>query len=282
MVAFEDRDMDVRVLGPLEVGADGRTLPLGAAKPRALFAMLALGARSVVSVERLIDGLWGEHPPATATKLVQVYVSHLRRVLAGAGHDGAIVTRGRGYELRIAPDAVDAARFEQLVAHGSPREALALWRGPALDDLADEPFAAAEIRRLEELRIAALELAIEHDLDAGRHRDVVGELDALVAAEPLRERLHAQRMVALYRCGRQADALHAYRHAREVLVDAIGVEPGPELRRLQQAILVQDPALEGAPGATPAEEPPGAADAPAPLVGRARELSEVLIGLERV
>jgi DNA-binding SARP family transcriptional activator len=281
--------MDVRVFGSLEASVGGRPVPLGAAKPRALFAMLALDPGSVVSVERLIDGLWGENQPATAPKLVQVYVSRLRHALAGVDSGGAIVTRGRGYELRVDPDVVDAARFEQLVARGSPREALALWRAPPLDDLADEPFAAAEIRRLEELRVAALEAAIEHDLEAGRHREVVAELDALVAAEPLRERLHAQRMLALYRCGRQADALDAYRQARSVLVDTIGVEPGPELRRLQEAILVQDPALEAPRSATVPTAAPESRngrrsepEAPAPLVGRARELNALLSGLEQV
>jgi DNA-binding SARP family transcriptional activator/tetratricopeptide (TPR) repeat protein len=281
--------MDVRVFGLLEASVEGRPVPLGAVKPRALFAMLALNAGSVVSVERLIGGLWGEDPPPSAPKLVQVYVSRLRHALAGVGYGAAIVTRGRGYELRVDPDAVDAARFERLVACGWPREALALWRGPPLDDLADEPFAAAEIRRLEGLRLAALEVAIEHDLEAGRHRDVVAELDSLVAAEPLREQLHAQRMLALYRCGRQAEALDAYRQARAVLVDAIGVEPGPELRRLHEAILVQDPALDvRTPTAIPA--PPeesrngrsSEADAPTPLVGRARELNALLTGLEQM
>jgi predicted ATPase/DNA-binding SARP family transcriptional activator len=280
--------MDIRVFGLLEASVDGRPVPLGASKPRALFAMLALDAGSVVSVGRLIDGLWGEDPPATAPKLVQVYVSRLRHALGAAGCGSAIVTRGRGYELRVDPGAVDAARFEQLISRGSPREALALWRGPPLDDLADEPFAAAEIRRLEELRLAALELAIEHDLAAGRHRDVVAELDSLVAAEPLRERLHAQRMLALYRCGRQAEALDAYRQARAVLVDAIGVEPGPELRKLQEAILVQDPALEAPASAaisTPAERPRNGrcheADGASPLVGREREMNALLTGLEQ-
>jgi DNA-binding SARP family transcriptional activator/tetratricopeptide (TPR) repeat protein len=281
--------MDVRVFGSLEASVGGRPVPLGAAKPRALFAMLALDPGSVVSVERLIDGLWGEDRPATAPKLVQVYVSRLRHALADVGCGEAIVTRGRGYELRVDPDAVDAARFEQMVARGSPREALALWRAPPLDDLADEPFAAAEIRRLEELRVAALEAAIEHDLEAGRHREVVAELDALVATEPLRERLHAQRMLALYRCGRQADALDAYRQARSVLVDTIGVEPGPELRRLQEAILAQDPALEPPRSATVSTSERetrngrrSARDAPAPLVGRTRELNALLSGLEQV
>jgi WD40 repeat protein/DNA-binding SARP family transcriptional activator len=262
--------MDVQVLGPLEAIVEGRPVPLGGAKPRALLAMLALNAGSTVSTERLIEGLWGEQPPATATKLVQVYVSQLRKALTADGDGAAIVTRGRGYELRVDPDAVDAGRFERLVARGLPREALALWRGPPLDDVADEPFAAAEIRRLEELRLAALELAIERDLDAGRHRDVVGELETLVAAEPLRERLHAQRMLALYRCGRQADALDAYRQARTALVDAIGVEPGPQLRRLHEAILRQDPALEPPPGEAGELPPELAADTP--MAGREAEL----------
>jgi DNA-binding SARP family transcriptional activator len=264
--------MDVQVLGPLNASTDGRPVPLRRAKPRALFAMLALEAGSTVSTERLIEGLWGERPPATATKLVQVYVSQLRKALAGAGAgDGAaIVTRGRGYALEVAPDAIDAGRFERLVAEGAPREALALWRGAPLDDMAGEPFAAVEIRRLEELRLAALEDAIDHDLDAGRHRDVVAELERLVAAEPLREKLHAQRMLALYRCGRQADALRAYRQARAALVDAIGVEPGPELRRLHEAILRQDASLEPAPDWS--RELPPELRARASMAGREAEL----------
>ena len=236
--------MDVQVLGPVAVSVEGRPIALGGGKPRALLAMLALNAGSTVSTERLIDGLWGEEPPAAATKLVQVYVSRLRKAL-GSSTDGAeIVTRRHGYELRVEPDAVDAGRFERLVAGGAAREGLALWRGPPLDDVADEPFAGVQIRRLEELRLGALELAIEHDLEEGRHREVVAELEALIAAEPLRERLHAQLMLALYRCGRQADALSAYRHARAALVDELGIEPGPALQRLQASILRHDPALD--------------------------------------
>ena len=254
----------------MEASVDGRQIALGGGKPRALLAMLALDAGSTVSTERLIAGLWGERPPATATKLVQVYVSQLRKALAAGGDGAEIVTRGRGYELRVGPDAVDAGRFERLVAGGAAREGLALWRGPALDDVADEPFAGAEIRRLEELRLAALELAIEHDLNHGRHLEVVPELEALVSAEPLHERLHAQRMLALYRSGRQSDALAAYRQARAALVDAIGVEPGAELRRLHEAILRQDPSLE--PPAEPHAELPLELDAGTPLVGRDADL----------
>ncbi len=236
--------MNIRVLGTLEASIDRRPVRLGAAKPRAVLAILALHPGEIISTERLIEGLWGEQPPATAVKLVQLYVSQLRKALTQSGDGKAIVTRGHGYELQLAPEDVDAGHFEQLLARGEPREALALWRGPPLDDVADEPFAAVEIRRLEALRLAALELAIDADLAAGRQLEVLPEIEAIVAREPLRERLHAQRMLALYRCGRQADALAAYREARRVLVEQVGIEPGPELRRLHEAILAQDAALE--------------------------------------
>ena len=265
--------MDVRLLGPVEASVDGRPVPLGAGKPRAVLALLALHAGSTISSDRLIDGLWGERPPATATKLVQVYVSQLRKALAAGGNGAQIVTRGHGYQLRLGPDDVDVRRFERLVARGMPREALALWRGPALDDVSGEPFAAAEIRRLEELRLAAVELAIERDLQAGRHREVVGELEALVLDEPLREELHAQRMLALYRSGRQADALSAYRQVRAALVEEIGVEPGPELRRLHEAILRQDPSLE--PPASEPVQPAPELDTGMPLVGRGADLERL-------
>ena len=238
--------MEIRVLGLVEASHDGRALPLGGAKPRGLLAMLALHANTPVSADRLIEGLWGERPPATAPKLVQVLVSQLRKQLAGS--DAEIVTRGRGYELRVDPDAVDALHFERLVTSGENgshvREALALWRGPPLDDLADEPFAAPEIRRLEDLWLRAREAEIDAELAEGRHAAVLGELDDLVRAHPLRERLHGQRMLALYRCGRQAEALEAFRHARRVLLDEVGVEPGPELRGLNDAMLRQDPDLD--------------------------------------
>lgn len=257
--------MQIHLLGPVEVSSNGGKVALGGPKPRALLAMLALDAGSIVSADRLIDGLWGEEPPATAAKMVQLYVSNLRKAMAAHGESDAIATHGRGYQLRLGRDRVDAGRFERLLAQGAAREALRLWRGPPLADVADEPFAAPEIRRLEELRASALEVAIDHDLDAGRHREVLPELEALLAQEPLRERLHAQRMLALYRAGRQAEALEAYRQARATLVEEIGVEPGPELRRLQEAILRQDPSLE----------PPGQEPAGAPLVGRDAELAHL-------
>src|SRR4051812_23353173 len=253
--------MDISVLGPMEAAAGGRPLSLGGGKPRALLAMLALQAGSPVSTDHLIEGLWGESPPATANKMIQIFVSQVRKALDAGGDAGRLVTRGRGYELRIDADDVDALRFERLLAAQAPREALALWRGPPLEELSGEPFAAAEIRRLEELRLAALEQAIEQDLAAGRHRDVIGELDALVAQEPLNERFHGQRMLALYRSGRQSDALAAYRQARETLIDQVGLEPGPELQKLNDAMLQHDPSLDApaAAAAAPAAQPTPAA-----------------------
>lgn len=241
--------MEIRLLGLVEASHDGHAVPLGGAKPRALLAILALHANAPVSADRLIEGLWGERPPATAHKVVQVLVSQLRKQLAGSGAE--ILTRGHGYELRVDPDAVDALHFERLLTSGVNGshlgDALALWRGPPLDDLADEPFAAPEIRRLEELWLDARQAATDAALADGRHAEVLGELDDLVRAHPLRERLHGQRMLALYRCGRQAEALEAFRHARRALLDEVGLEPGPELRHLNDAILSQDPELDGRP-----------------------------------
>jgi WD40 repeat protein/DNA-binding SARP family transcriptional activator len=265
--------MRVRVLGPVEASRDGRPVPLGAGKQRALLAMLALQANRTVSADVLLEGLWGERPPASAPKMVQQYVSLLRRSLGDGDNGNAleILTRGRGYELHVAPDEVDAARFERLVADGAAREALALWRGPALADVADEPFAAAEIRRLEELRLTALAQAIDAELADGRHRELVAELEGLVADHPLSEGLHGQLMLALYRSGRQAEALEAYRRARTTLVEQIGVEPGRQLRRLHEAVLGQEAWLDlGGPGELPAE-----LETSSPLVGREAELERL-------
>jgi WD40 repeat protein/DNA-binding SARP family transcriptional activator len=275
------RSMQIRVLGHVEANVDDRPIALGGAKQRAVLAMLGLEANRTVSADRLIEGLWGEESPASAAKMVQNYIWRLRAVLA-ADSQAEILTHGRGYELRIEPELVDARRFERLVAEArraveaggsgdAAREALALFRGDPLADLADEPFAVAEIRRLEDLRETAVELAIESDLAAGRHDEVVGELDLLVAAYPLRERLHAQRMLALYRCGRQAEALEAYRHARRTLVEEIGIEPGPGLRGLHDAILRQDPALDVEAAVAELPRELDAAAAP-PLIGRDEEL----------
>ena len=275
------RSMHIRVLGPLEASIDDQPVAIGGAKQRAVLAMLGLEANRAVTAERLIEGLWGDEPPASAAKMVQNYVWRLRSVLADEG-GAEIVTRGRGYELRIDRELVDVCRLERLVSEASraaaakrpasaAREALALFRGDPLADVADEPFADAEIRRLEELRLAAAELAIDADLAAGRHHELVGEIDALLADNPLRERLHAQRMLALYRCGRQAEALDAYRHARATLVEEIGIEPSAELRDLHEAILRQDPSLDVE---AAADELPRELDTTAapPLIGRDEEL----------
>ncbi len=245
--------MQIRVLGSVDVELDGALVKLAGPKQRAVLSMLALNANEVVSLERLIDGLWGDEPPATAAKMVQQYVSQLRRALAEQG-GSEIVTRGRGYELCIDPGAVDALRFERLLDRACAesdghrgdlaREALALWRGAPLSGMLEEPFAATEARRLEDLHLAAVELALEGDLQAGRHTEVAGRLATLVDEHPLRERLRALLMLALYRGGRQAEALEAFQDARWTLVEKLGLEPGPELRRLQEAILRQDPALD--------------------------------------
>src|SRR4051794_38504962 len=240
--------------------------------------MLALQVNQAVSADRLSEGLWGERAPASAAKMVQLYVSQLRKLLRGSAAE--ILTRGRGYELRLAADRVDAARFERLVAaavhadgapNGEARAALALWRGSPLADVADEPFASVEIRRLEALRLRASEVAIDADLGARRHREVIGELRSLIADEPLCERPRAQLMLALYRSGRQAAALEAYRDARSALVEAIGVEPGPELRRLHEAILRQDPRLDP-PNVVAATRLPPELDTATPLLGRQADL----------
>lgn len=247
--------LELRILGPLEARAGERSLPLGGAKQRALLAILLLHANEVVSTDRLIDELWGESPPETAANTLQVYVSQLRKALEVKD---AIATRPPGYALQLPPEQLDLGCFERLLedgrralAAGRPAdasarlaEALALWRGPALADFAYEAFAQAPIARLEELRLAALEERIDADLALGRHADVVPELEALVAEQPLRERQRGQLMLALYRSGRQAEALEAYQEARGALVEELGIEPSPALQRLERAILNQDPELE--------------------------------------
>ena len=246
--------MDFRILGPLEV-ADGDSLvALPGAKQRALLAMLLLRANEVVSADRLIDELWGDEPPATAATALQVASRSCAR---RSGRGGAVlVTRPPGYVLRVEPRAARLHRFERLVEEarrrgGRPvaaaklREALALWRGPPLADLTYESFAQAAIARLEELRLAALEKRIEAELALGRHADLVAELEALVAEHPLRERAARAadaRAVPLRPAGRRAGGLPARRGA--TLVEELGIEPGPPLRELQQAILRQDPSLE--------------------------------------
>jgi DNA-binding SARP family transcriptional activator/tetratricopeptide (TPR) repeat protein len=232
--------MDIRILGPLEVLDEGRALELGGAKQRAVLAMLALNANRTLSVDRIALGLWDAEPPESARKAVQVYVSQLRKAL---GKD-RVQTKGGGYRLRVEPDELDVERFEGLRRRGDLDAALALWRGEPLADLADHSFARTESARLQELRLSCLEERLERELAAGRHAEISGELEALSSDHPLREHLRGQLMLALYRSGRQAEALEAYRSARDAFMAELGIEPGRELRELHQQILRQDPALD--------------------------------------
>src|SRR6266545_4566910 len=275
--------MEFRILGPLEVGLDGPPFAARGRKPRALLALLVLHRNETVPADRLIDDLWGESPPATAANTLQVYVAQLRKLV-----EDRLVREGTGYRLRVEPSELDAERFERMAGEGASAlasrsyakaseqllEALGIWRGPALVDVQYEPFARAEITRLEELRLVAIEDRLEAELGLGRDHEVVPELEALVSEYPVRERLRGLLMLALYRGGRQADALDTYREARRVLVDELGLEPGPELRELEQAILRQDESL--------ARRTRPESNVPAPvssLVGRERELEEICTAL---
>ena len=245
--------MEFRILGPLEVVREGSVLPTPPNKPYALLVLLLLQRGEAVGVDRLADDLWGGQPPATATKSIQVYVSQLRKSLG----EGVLETRGHGYALVADDDAIDAARFERLLdrgtelrAAGEPKaaaevltEALTLWRGPALADFTYEPWAQPEIARLDDLRLAALEERIDADLEVGGHATLVGELTGLVERNPGRERLLGQLMLALYRSGRQTEALDVYRTQRRRLDEELGLEPSPALRELEAAMLRQDPSL---------------------------------------
>lgn len=283
-------------------------MEIGAAKERALLAELVLHANQIVSRERLMEVVWGDSPPATATTTLNTYVSHLRAALepgrAPRTQARLLLTRDPGYLLAIDPELVDALRFERLAAEGgqalaagdaetasaSLREALALWRGTALADFVYESFAQPEATRLEELRLATVEQRVDADLALGRHRDLVAELRALVGAHPLRERLWGQLMLALYRCGRQGEALRAYGELREVLAEELGINPSPILRQLEDDLLNQRPELAEPQGAVPAtvgtgaqvpplgQVPTAATNLPAQLtsfVGREDDIAEL-------
>lgn len=286
--------MDFHILGPLEVHSGGRPVALGGTKQRALLASLLLNANRVVASDRLIDELWGETPPETAAKGLQGYVSALRKVLDSerGGTRDVLVTRPPGYAILLEPEQLDLSCFERLRdeardalksgdagrASATLREALALWRGSPLADLAYASFAQGEIDRLEELRLGALEERIEADLALGRHADVIGELEGLIDQQPLREHLRHQLMLTLYRSGRQAEALQVYQDARDALTGELGIEPGRELRDLQRAILNQDASLElTAPEAAAKQRREPARSV---FVGREPELGELLSGLE--
>jgi len=247
------------VLGPLEVAEDRRLVDLGGSRPRALLALFLLHRNEVVALDRIVEELWAGQPPKTAEQAVRVYVSNLRKVLEPGGPDEPrmLVTRGSGYVLRVGPGDVDVDRFEELRTEGRRLleegeaaqavqvlgEALSLWRGPALQDFAYENFAEPEIARLEELRVATLEDRFDARLAAGESSELVADLEQLVDASPLRERPRAQLMLALYRSGRQAEALETYQRGRRLLADELGLEPGEPLRLLELRILQQDPEL---------------------------------------
>jgi len=261
-VAGATEPAEFGILGPLEVWRSGRAVPLGGPRQRAVLALLLLEANRVVSMDRLAEDVWGGHPPEGWVTTVQTYVFHLRRALepgwARGAAGGVLVTSGRGYLLRVSREQLDAALFQDGFTAGRAaleagryaeaaetlRTALDRWRSPVLADLADYAFTRPEAARLEELRLAALEARIDADLALGRHDALTAELEQLAGEHPLRERLHGQLMLALYRCGRQAEALAAYRRVRDLLADELGIDPGEPLRRLHASVLAHDPALD--------------------------------------
>ena len=288
--------MDFRILGPLEVDDDaGRAIEVGGRQQRLVLAMLLVHRNEVVSVDRLVDVLWGEQPPANAVKNVQIHVSRLRKALEAERRRGdqraavQVHTRANGYVLEVASGELDVDRFEQLVetgrralaaeeleqAEADLREALSLWRGPPLADFEYDAFAQGEIARLEELRLVAVEEQIDVELALGRHGDITARLYCLVAEHPLRERLRADLMLALYRSGRKADALRVYDEARRMLAEELGLEPSESLRRLHTAVLADDPALAAPARVQPTSDTPGLARSPLPLFTRR---SRMLLG----
>jgi len=272
-----------RILGAVEVLVDGTPAALGAPKQRAVLAMLLVNRRRVVSAAALVDGLWGESPPASAVQSLQVYIHGLRRAVGAE----RIETAGRGYRAAVSEDELDLDRFERGLERGRAaleagraedatdelRQAMALWRGSALADLPEESRRAAEADRLDELRLTALELRYDAELASGRHDAVVAELEALTAEHPYHERFLEQRVLALYRCGRQADALEVYREARRTLSEDLGLEPSRALQELERAVLRQDPSLAAPPAPTRSTRP--LPTPPTALVGRRLELAAV-------
>jgi DNA-binding SARP family transcriptional activator len=296
--------MEIRLLGPVQVVAERGPVRIGSEKQRALLALLALQPSRLVTSDAIVDGLWGEDPPDGTVKALRFHVSRLRAILRQADAVDLLETRPHGYLLAIPDDAVDVGRFERAVAgarsarsegatptavSAALREALGLWTGPALADVDGAPFVAGERRRLDELRLATTEDYVAAELATGRHAEAVGELERLVDRHPLRERLWELLITALYRSGRQADALAAYQRLRRTLADELGLEPSARLRQLEHDVLVQDPALaapsagSGHPMSRDADAPPTDAvvvEAPlAPPAGAAGRPGHVLAAI---
>lgn len=265
-MGLADSWLEFRILGPIEVARAGRLARLRGRGPRVVLCTLLFNRNRAVSTDRLVEALWGERAPPTATKTVQVYVSQMRKEMAALGGDAErqLETHGHGYLLRVEPGQLDADRFQSLAEQGRElhaagdaeaaasrlEAALALWRGPVLADLAYEEAAREEIARLDELRVAAIEERIDADLDRGRHAELIPELQGLVGQHPTRERLRRQLMLALYRSGRQIEAVNAYADARRALSEQLGIDPGADLRDLERRILAHDPTLAPPPSAT--------------------------------
>jgi predicted ATPase/DNA-binding SARP family transcriptional activator len=292
-------DLEFLILGPLEVRAEGRPVALGGRRQRALLALLLLRANEAVSVDALVEGLWGETPPRTASHALQVFVSDLRKAFRAAREDERIVTQSPGYLLRVRKGELDLERFERLASEGRVAlagddpaaasallgEALALWRGDPLADFAYEGFAHEPIARLEELRLSVLEERIAADLQLGRHAELINELEAIATKHPFREGLRHHLMLALYRSGRQSEALAVYQETRKLLVEELGIDPNPELQELERAILNQEAALEFnlQRVAPTVEKQPrhNLPTAPTPLIGRTRDIGAVRDALRR-
>ena len=292
---YREGMVEFGILGPLEIAAGGQPLPVQGARTRAVLAMLLVHANQVVPADRLTAELWAGQPADRAAASLHVRVSQLRKALRAAGEPDRLVTRPPGYLIRVTPGELDAPRFEHLARDGETAlaagdgalaarrldEALGLWRGAALADVDDAPFAQAEARRLEERRLAALESRAEARLACGGHRELIGELETLTAAHPLRERLWAHRMLALYRAGRQAEALRAYRDLRAILTGELGIEPSPALRELEGRILRQDATLAPpAPGEDRADGPGARSEAEPPVTRYARSSDGVHIAYQ--
>jgi DNA-binding SARP family transcriptional activator/ABC-type transport system substrate-binding protein len=283
-LASEGGVVEFLVLGPLEVRDGDRMLPLGGAKQRAALAILLLHHDQVVSRDRLVDGIWGDTPPASAGHTLETYISRLRKALHQDGHPERLLTRPPGYLLRVDNDELDLQRLEALIDQGrrslaaddpeaaseALTQALGLFRGAPLEDLAYAPFATAELGRLDDLRAAALEQRIDADLALGRHLDLIGELEALVAEHPLREHAWSQLMLAKYRSGRQGEALATFDRARHQLAGELGIDPGESLQQLHQQILIQDPALQLPKPTITEAHPDDRAPAEAPIAAHGR------------